>query len=450
MADNVIVSNAPVSVNPDIPVRSLDKSSKQTQVVAIDYGGAGAENLTVPNFATETTLSSLNTKVATGITVQDLAADLLGVNVVGRRNNQIEISFHTAFNSDLITNSFTSDGAATITDGHAIYSLGTNLSSTSVGQSVANVTYRPAHEQFVYFTAAWIQPGVTSNSWQRIGLMNTTNGFWIGYQGTNFGCAHRVSGANTFVNRTNWNGDLLTGASTSTFTRNGSPEAINLTYSNLFRIRFAWLGSAPVVFEVLSPDAKWVTFHTLRVPNSQLNPLILNPNLPIRVELSKTGNATELFLATACWAGGTTSDYGGITETLTDYSLAALNRSVITGRTTGGGGGYVNVKVNPSGALTTETAVSSLPTSTGAAPSFATVGTSSASIGLSTATYQKLIFCNTSVNTIALSFNGAAVASRGIVLAPGEKVLLDGPISVTTVNAIASAASSNLAIQAFT
>ena len=91
-----------------------------------------------------------------------------------------------------------------------------------------------------------------------------------------------------------------------------------------------------------------------------------------------------------------------------------------------------------------------LPNASGAAPSFATVGTTSASVGLSTATYQKLIFCNTSVNTIALSFNGAAVASRGIVLAPGEKVLLDGPISVTTVNAIASAASSNLAIQAFT
>ena len=34
--------------------------------------------------------------------------------------------------------------------------------------------------------------------------------------------------------------------------------------------------------------------------------------------------------------------------------FAALNRSVISGVTTGGGGGYVNVKVNPSGALTVE------------------------------------------------------------------------------------------------
>ena len=56
-------------------------------------------------------------------------------------------------------------------------------------------------------------------------------------------------------------------------------------------------------------------------------------------------------MSTACWAGGTSSAYTRITDTLTDNSLAGLNRSVITGVTTGGGGGYVNVKVNPSGAL---------------------------------------------------------------------------------------------------
>lgn len=40
-----------------------------------------------------------------------------------------------------------------------------------------------------------------------------------------------------------------------------------------------------------------------------------------------------------------------ITNTLTDNSQAIVTRSVITGVTTGGGGGYVNVKVNPSGSL---------------------------------------------------------------------------------------------------
>lgn len=49
----------------------------------------------------------------------------------------------------------------------------------------------------------------------------------------------------------------------------------------------------------------------------------------------------------------------GLVETLSGMDAGILTRSVITGYTTGGGGGYVNVKVNPSGALTTESTISS-------------------------------------------------------------------------------------------
>lgn len=443
MADNVTVSNAPTSVNNDIPVRTLDKAGEQVQVVAIDFGGSGAEDLKVPSFATEPTLK----KIAVNTTANN---DILGVNVSGTRNNQVEISFDTSFDVNLITNATTGGGSTTISNGHALYATGTGTTATATGTSVGTVIYRPAHEIYAYFTAAFTIP-TSANSNQRIGIYDSNNGFFIGYQGTTFGVTKRTAGVDTFTARTSWNGDLLTGTSLSQFTRNGTPEAINLTFSNLFRIRFAWLGSANILFDVFSPDGEWINFHNIRQPNISVDPSVNNPNLPLKIEVLKSGaDATNLIMYTACWAGGTTSERQKITETLTDYSLASLTRSVITGRTTGGGGGYVNVKVNPSGALTTETSISSLPTSTGAAPSFATVGLTSASIGLASATYQKLAFCNTSSATISLSFNGAAVANRGIVLAGGEKLFIDGPIVVTTVNAIASIGSSNLAIQAFT
>jgi hypothetical protein len=50
----------------------------------------------------------------------------------------------------------------------------------------------------------------------------------------------------------------------------------------------------------------------------------------------------------------TTSSLYTLSQTVNANMFAALNRSVISGETTGGGGGYVNVKVNPSGALTVE------------------------------------------------------------------------------------------------
>lgn len=362
MADNVTVSNSPVSSNADIPVRSIDKGGEQIQVVAVDYGGAGAEDLTVPDFATETTLTSIDGKVATEATLASINSqiisgitatinsDVLGVAVTGARNNEIEISFFSTFNSDVITNTTASGGSATITGGHARYRTGTNATGSAKGASVYKCKYRPAHEQYCFFSAAFTT-GV-ANSYQRIGLYDTNNGFFIGYEGASFGVTLRTGASDTTTARASWNGDPLDGSAGSLFTRGGSPEAINLTYSNLYRIRFAWLGSASILFEVYSPDGAWVTFHTIKIPNSQLNPSIQNPELPITIDVAKTSGASDLSLYSACVAAGTTSEAYPIKETLNEYSLAKLTRSVITGETTAHGGGFVNVKVNPSGALT--------------------------------------------------------------------------------------------------
>jgi hypothetical protein len=53
----------------------------------------------------------------------------------------------------------------------------------------------------------------------------------------------------------------------------------------------------------------------------------------------------------------TNSSLYTLSQTVNSNMFAQLNRSIITGETTAGGGGYVNVKVNPSGALTTESTV---------------------------------------------------------------------------------------------
>jgi hypothetical protein len=284
--------------------------------------------------------------------VQSVSQDILGVAVGGNRNNQIEISFNTAPAASLITNSFTGSGNQVQTSGHTLYRTGSTAVSSAQGRSVQLTTYRPAHEIYSVFTAAFINPTASSSS--KIGLFDNSNGFFIGYNGVDFTVAVRSAAADTYTLQGSFNTDTLLGASTSKFTRNGVPEAVNFAFSNLFRIRFAWLGSANIYFEIFSPDGEWVLFHNIRQPNTSLNPSIQDPNLPMTVNVSKTAGTTDTQVATACWGAGTTSAYSPITATLTDNTLAALSRSVITGVTTGGGGGYVNVKVNPSGALVTD------------------------------------------------------------------------------------------------
>jgi hypothetical protein len=284
---------------------------------------------------------------------QSVSQDILGVAIGGNRNNQIEIAFNTAPGATLITNTFTGSGSVNITNGHSIYQTGTSTSSTARAVSVQTTTYRPAHEIYAAFTAAFQTPQASCQS--RIGLFDASNGFAIGYNGGTFSVFVRNGGVETSTPQSSFNTDTLTGLSTSKFTRNGIPENANFSVSNLFRIRFAWLGSANIFFEVFSPDGEWVLFHNIRQPNTSFNPSIQNPNLPMTLELVKTGGGvTNSTLTTACWGAGTTSAYSPITATLNDNTLAAMTRSVITGVTTGGGGGYVNVKVNPSGALVVE------------------------------------------------------------------------------------------------
>jgi len=85
------------------------------------------------------------------------------------------------------------------------------------------------------------------------------------------------------------------------------------------------------------------------------------------------------------------------------------------------------------------------------APTFATVGVASASAVAANANRTGLILTNTSNNTISLGIGAAAVLNSGITLFSGDSYQMDmGNFSSLVVNAIASSASSNLAIQEFT
>lgn len=87
---------------------------------------------------------------------------------------------------------------------------------------------------------------------------------------------------------------------------------------------------------------------------------------------------------------------------------------------------------------------------TPSAPAAATVGVTSAQAVAAAATRKGLVLTNTSANYISLGFGSTAVLYSGITLAPyGTFVMDEYTFDVGAVNAIASAASSNLAIQEY-
>jgi hypothetical protein len=294
-------------------------------------------------------------------TTSSASNDLFGSAVSGSRYNQVEIDYSTTDPDSIsdITVTKTSTGDASNSGGQAVFTTGSNTSGAIKAVTNTSITYRPHAESYVAFTA--IFSAGLANTYQRIGLYDTNNGFFIGYEGTSFGITKRSGAVDTTVTQASFSEDTLTGQTGSGYTRNGTPEAIDFTKDNLFRIRFGWLGAAPIYYEVFSPDGTWVVFHKIKHPNTAAVPTIQNPNLPITLDVKKTtAGATVLTMNTACWAAGTTSSLGKLVDTITDNTLAQLNRSVITGRASTGGGTYYNVKVNPSGSLLTEGSVTNV------------------------------------------------------------------------------------------
>lgn len=88
---------------------------------------------------------------------------------------------------------------------------------------------------------------------------------------------------------------------------------------------------------------------------------------------------------------------------------------------------------------------------TASSPTAATVGVASAQAVASNSSRKGLILVNTSANYISLGLGATAVLNSGITLAPyGTFVMDEFCFTTGAVNAIASAASSNLAIQEYT
>ena len=248
--------------------------------------------------------TDVNNNVKTTISQQEI----FGQIVTASRTNQVTAGFFqpntTPADFALITN--TGGGTATSGNGKALFQTSTSTTSSCTATSYTTISYTPGFEIYSMFTLTFTPP-TSAASTQFGGLWDiTTNGFYVGYNGTTFGTAHMSNGVQTFTSRATWNGDPLDGSATSKFTRNGVPEAINFTFLNLYRVRFGWLGAAPILYEVCSPDGEWVIFNTILEPNLTANTSITNPNLPISVRVTKTASdSTNLAMSCACWAAGT-------------------------------------------------------------------------------------------------------------------------------------------------
>lgn len=179
----------------------------------------------------------------------------------------------------------------------AVISSGTDPFGEAHIESVESVRYRPGHEAWALYTAAFLNGGV-ANVEQLTGVYNEDeDGFVIGYNGTTPIVGRINGGDKFFVPRDQWD-DPLNGT---------GPSGCSVDFSKLhqFNINYGWLGIAQINFGVqCGVDKRWVPFHTIDLTDTTEFPTINNPVLPIQMHVIKNNSTENVTIRTSSWAGG--------------------------------------------------------------------------------------------------------------------------------------------------
>lgn len=271
--------------------------------------------------------------------------DTFGKLMTSQSFNDIDDQFFRDNPNNILTVTTAGGGTAQGLSGYAHFATSTGATGSVTAVSLDKTHYHSGGEIYAMWASAFLDGGVAT-SVQRVGLFDTSNGFFIGYENTSFGLTLRNNGVDTTTAQASFNVDTLTGGSTSQFTSNGTPVALDPTKLNVYRIRFGWLGSASVKFEILSPDGGWVLFNIIRVPNTSATPSIANADLPMTLQVTKTAGATDLNVNLTCWGAGIQYDSADYTQSSTlgtavnsevEYNISALGSgSVYIGTTATG------------------------------------------------------------------------------------------------------------------
>lgn len=180
-------------------------------------------------------------------------------------------------NTDIVSTTLTASGTVTHSNAMAECNSGAAVSSGAVVETVPALRYVAGLGGLIRFTAVFGSP--KEGNFQRIGLRNGENGFYVGYSGTTFGIFHKARGVETHIPVASFNG-----------TR---PDIVTTT-GNVFFIQYQWLGFGVIRFGFEKPNGEFVIMHQIEYPNSSPLPSLGNPSMKVFMESVNTTNATNV------------------------------------------------------------------------------------------------------------------------------------------------------------
>lgn len=184
----------------------------------------------------------------------------------------------------------TDASAVTVDENRAKLAVAAAANSWAQIESVPVLTYMPGLGGLARFTAVFADP--VAGSQQIIGIGDTDNGFFFGYNGTDFGVMRRSGSSDTWI-------------SVSDFVHPDNPNptafvnALSKTAGNIYQIRYQWLGYGGIEFEMEEPgSAGIVPVHLIQYAGSTDVTTIQQPSLPLFARIENTTNTSAIAMYT--------------------------------------------------------------------------------------------------------------------------------------------------------
>ena len=200
----------------------------------------------------------------------------------------VQADFVYGINANLFNSTLTGSGTATSTNQMGVASTTAAATSSSLIQSLRRAKYRAGEGLISRFTAQFTTGA--ANSTQLAGMRNADiDGWFIGYNGTQFGIMYRRNSVDTWIAQSSFNLDKLDGTGVS---------GVNLdpTKINIFQLSIGYLGARGCVFSVLSPiTGHWVNFHNYSFHNVVSGQTqSVNPTMTFGIQAINTTNNTNI------------------------------------------------------------------------------------------------------------------------------------------------------------
>jgi len=361
------------------------------------------------------------------------------------------LSFCTGIRNQLINSSTVNGGSIDTNASRLRLQTGTNSDGSAIVSSVKPVGYRPGQGITARMTPSFNTSA--SNSKQLFGMGNDVDGYFWGYNGTQFGIFHRYNSNDTFIAQTSWNADTCDGNGASEFT-------LDPTKGVPMMIKYPFLGYGNIRFFIQNPETSgWILAHTIKYANSNVNVQLTNPILNVYGQVINSGNTSDLTMyigSVGIFINGPKIYLGPQFGTENGKSLSAstethiltlkncsninssVNRGLIRLRymsiLSQGGNGYIVIRFKRSCTLTN--------------PTFSPISASTADNGMSLTNAQSTI----SVDTVATISGGTTIFNSNsntsnqhavdltpfdIFLAPSETLTVTALSTASTTFAIA-------------